>query len=104
MSDCIFCKIINKEIPSTVVYEDDNFVAFNDIHPKAKTHVLIVPRRHVDSVMTLEKSDRDLAGDIILTAKKVAELLGLEGYQLKFHVGTKGGQEVFHIHLHLLAG
>jgi histidine triad (HIT) family protein len=53
--------------------------------------------------MTLEKSDRDLAGDIILTAKKVAELLGLEGYQLKFHVGAKGGQEVFHIHLHLLA-
>ncbi len=101
--DCIFCKIVSGDIPAPRVFENDTCIAFNDIRPKAKTHVLIVPRRHIDSVMTLKDSDKELVGELVLAAKKIAEDLKLEGYQLKFHVGEKGGQEVFHIHLHLLA-
>ena len=101
--DCLFCKILNKEIPTEFVYEDEICKAFNDINPKAKTHVLIVPKKHIDSIMTLADEDKDIVSHLIYTAKKIAEEKGLEGYQLRFHVGQKGGQEIFHIHLHLLA-
>jgi histidine triad (HIT) family protein len=101
--DCIFCKILNKEIDTEFVYEGDICMAFNDINPKANTHVLIVPKKHVESVMTLADEDRDIVADMIFTAKKIGEDKGLEGYQLRFHVGEKGGQEIPHIHLHLLA-
>ena len=103
MDDCLFCKIINKEIPTEFVYEGSKAVAFNDINPKSKHHVLIVPKKHIDSVMTMEEADQELVGHMVWDAKKIAEDLGLEGYQLRFHVGEKGGQEIFHIHLHLLA-
>ncbi len=102
MDNCLFCKIINKEIPSEFIYEDDLCVAFNDIKPKAPTHVLLVPKKHIDSIMTLEEEDRDIVSHLVYIAKKIAEDKGLEGYQLKFHVGEKGGQEIFHLHLHLL--
>lgn len=101
--DCLFCRIINKEIPSTIVYEDDFCVAFNDIHPKAKTHILIVPRKHIDSVMTLEDTDAKIAGEMMVAARRIGEMKKLEGYHIKCHVGEKGGQEIMHIHLHLLS-
>jgi len=103
MDTCLFCDIIDKKIPSKMVYEGSQAVAFHDINPKAKHHLLIVPRKHIDSVMTMEEDDQPLMGHLIWDAKKIAEDLGLEGYRLKFHVGRKGGQEIFHVHLHLLA-
>lgn len=103
MDSCLFCDIIDKKIPSKMVYEGSQAVAFHDINPKAKHHLLIVPRKHIDSVMTMEEGDQPLMGHLIWDAKKIAEDLGLVGYRLKFHVGRKGGQEIFHIHLHLLA-
>lgn len=103
MDTCLFCDIIDKKIPSKMVYEGSQAVAFHDINPKAKHHLLIVPRQHIDSVMTMEETDQALMGHLIWDAKKIAEEMGLEGYQLKFHVGRKGGQEIFHVHLHLLA-
>ncbi len=86
-----------------MVYEGSQAVGFYDIHPKAKHHVLVVPKKHIDSVKAMEEGDQALMGHLIWDAKKIAESLKLEGYQLRFHVGKKGGQEVFHIHLHLLA-
>jgi histidine triad (HIT) family protein len=103
MADCLFCKIIDGEIPSEKIYEGSQAIAFKDINPKATHHILVVPRKHIDSVATMEKDDQELMGHLIWDAKKIAEDLGLEGYQLKFHVGEKGGQEIFHVHLHLLA-
>lgn len=103
MDDCLFCKIVAKEIPSKLVYEGSKAVAFHDINPKAKHHILVTPRKHIDSVMTMEEDDQELIGHLVWDAKKIAEDLGLEGYQLRFHVGEKGGQEIFHVHLHLLA-
>ncbi|MDP3975359.1 MAG: histidine triad nucleotide-binding protein [bacterium] len=103
MTDCLFCKIIAKEIPSSMVYEGSQAVGFKDINPKAKHHILVVPRKHIDSVMAMEEGDQELVGHLIWDAKKIAEDLQLEGYQLRFHVGAKGGQEIFHLHLHLLA-
>jgi len=103
MNDCLFCKIINKDIPSTMVYEGSQAVGFKDINPKAKHHILIVPRKHIESVMTMEESDQALMGHLIWDAKKIAQDLGFPGYQLKFHVGRHGGQEIDHVHLHLLS-
>ena len=103
MPTCIFCSIAKKEIPATLVMEDEDLMVFHDIHPKAKHHLLIVPKRHIDSVMSLQEPDQQLMGKMIWKAKKLGEHLQLEGYQLKQHVGAKGGQEVFHIHLHFLA-
>lgn len=103
MNTCIFCRIISKDLPAKMVYEGSQAVGFHDINPKAKHHLLIVPRRHIDSVMTMQEDDQALMGHLIWDAKKIAEELGLEGYQLKFHVGKKGGQEVDHVHMHLLA-
>jgi histidine triad (HIT) family protein len=103
MNNCLFCKIVAKEIPSKMVYEGSQAVGFHDINPKAKHHILVVPRKHIDSVLTMDEGDQALMGHLIWDAKKIADELGLEGYQLKFHVGKKGGQEVFHVHMHLLA-
>lgn len=102
--DCVFCKILNKEISTDFIYEDDTVVAFADIRPSAPVHFLVVPKRHVASVMALEDTDRELAASLIFTAKKVAEEKGLKGYKLVFNVGREGGQVVDHLHLHLLGG
>ena len=102
--DCIFCKIAKGEVPSTKVFENNKLVAFNDINPKAKVHVLIIPKKHIESVKHLEKIDKDLIGELILTAQQIAKEKGLEGYKLVFNVGKDGGQIVEHIHLHLLSG
>ncbi len=101
--DCIFCKIINGEIPSAKVFENDTLIAFNDINPKAKVHVLIVPKKHIESVKTLEDADKNLVGELVLAAQKIAKEKNLEGYKLIFNVGREGGQLVDHLHLHLVS-
>ena len=101
MSDCIFCKIINKEIPADFIYEDDSYIVLNDLYPKAPTHMLIIPKRHIRSVNDITESDSKYIGDMFLLAKKIAKQKDLSGYQLKFNVEKAGGQEIFHIHLHL---
>jgi len=102
--DCLFCKIIKKEIPSEIVYEDKKVLAFKDIHPKAPVHLLIVPKKHIPSVDHLELRDKGLMGELILTAKKIARKLKLKGYRLQINVGRDGGQIIDHLHLHLLSG
>ena len=103
---CLFCKIISKEIPSDIVYEDENIIAFNDIDPMAPVHVLIIPKKHIESINDLEKKDAVLMGEMILVAKNIAKELQISenGYKLLFRTGEHGGQEVPHIHLHLVGG
>ena len=103
MDDCIFCKITKGEIPSAKVFEDDKIIAFNDINPKAKTHILIVPKKHIESVKHLEDADKELIGELFLVAKKITEEKNLQGYKLVINVGREGGQLVDHLHLHLLS-
>ena len=100
--DCIFCKIANKEIPKDFVLENEKLMAFDDIHPKAPIHILIMPKAHIASVKELDSGN--LAGELVLTAKKLAQDKNLDGYKLVFNVGRTGGQEVDHLHLHLLGG
>lgn len=104
--DCLFCKIANKEIKGDIVYEDDKFVAFKDIKPKAPVHLLIVPRKHIESVNKLEEEDKELIGEMFLTAKRIAQKMGVDktGYRLMFNVGRDSGQLVDHLHLHLIGG
>lgn len=102
--DCIFCKIAKGEIPSVKVFESEELVAFNDINPKAKVHVLIVPKKHIESVKHLDKIDKNLVGELILAAKEIAKEKNLSGYKLVINVGRDGGQLVDHLHLHLLSG
>lgn len=101
---CIFCKIAKGEIPTNKIFEDDKFVAFNDINPKATIHILIVPKRHIESIKTLKETDRELIGELILLAQKIASEKNMEGYKLIFNVGKEGGQLIDHLHLHLLSG
>ncbi|MBI2610184.1 histidine triad nucleotide-binding protein [Candidatus Giovannonibacteria bacterium] len=102
--DCLFCKIANKEIPAEKVFEGPDCMAVRDIRPKAPVHILIIPKKHIDSVKELKSSDLVLAGEMIGIARDIAERQGLEGYKLIFNVGPKGGQIIGHIHLHLLGG
>jgi histidine triad (HIT) family protein len=93
---------VEGKIPSKQEYTDEWAVVFHDIHPKSDVHLLVVPRKHIDTVMHLEEGDEKIMGHLIRIAKNMGEKLGLEGYKLQFNVGKKGGQEVLHIHLHLL--
>lgn len=104
MKKCLFCKIIKKEIPSDIVYESNDIIAFQDIHPKAKIHILILPKRHIASVKHLKERDKELIGKIILVAQKIAKKKKLNGYKLIINVGRQGGQLISHLHLHLLSG
>ncbi len=103
---CIFCKIAKKEIPTEFLYEDDLVVAFRDLHPIAPVHVLVIPKKHIASVADLNEKDEKLMGRMVLAAKKIAEDLKISGngYKLLFRVGRHGGQEVEHMHLHLIGG
>jgi len=103
MENCIFCKIANGEMSSEKVFENDNVAAFYDINPKAKEHILIVPKKHIESVKHLEQADKEMAGELILAAKEIAEQKRLEGYKLIINVGREGGQLVDHLHLHLVS-
>jgi len=102
--DCIFCQIANKEIPVELLHEDDLVVAFRDIKPIAPVHILVIPKAHIASVNEIK--DEALAGRLIMVAKKLAGDLGIadDGYKLLLRVGRHGGQEVLHVHLHLLGG
>ncbi len=105
MSDCIFCKIIAGVIPSDFVYQDDNVVVFRDIHPKAKTHLLLVPKAHIKSLMEVEEAHRDLLSYMMLLLPKIAQDAGLKtGFRTVINSGSGGGQEVDHLHFHLLGG
>lgn len=102
MADCIFCKIINGDFGTKFVYEDEDCVVFNDINPKAKTHLLLVPRIHVESLNELD--DEKLLGRLMMTVKKVTKQLGLNSYKTIINTGKEAGQEVFHLHIHILSG
>lgn len=105
-SDCLFCRIVGGEVPSTVVHETESTFAFRDLHPQAKTHVLVVPRAHYSDAVDLAKGAPALLDDLVLAAGQVAELEGIaeSGYRLVFNTGADGGQTVFHAHLHVLGG
>jgi histidine triad (HIT) family protein len=105
-TNCIFCKIARGDIPSTVVHEEEDFLAFRDVNPQAPTHVLVIPRRHVASVNELTDEDEGLAGRLLLAARRVAaaEELAEDGYRLVVNTGGDGGQTVHHLHLHVLGG
>lgn len=102
--DCIFCKIVNKEIPADTVFEDEDVMVFRDIKPKSAVHLLIIPKKHIAGLNETEKEDKDLLGKMLLTAKEVAkkEKVADAGYRLSVNVGEGAGQEVFHLHIHLL--
>ncbi|PIR54750.1 histidine triad nucleotide-binding protein [Candidatus Peregrinibacteria bacterium CG10_big_fil_rev_8_21_14_0_10_36_19] len=103
MSDTIFSRIIDGEFGTEFIYEDDICVAFRDINPKEKTHLLIVPKKPIPSIMEADESDEFLLGHLLFVCKKIGEMLKLPGYQLKINVGEHGGQEIFHLHIHLLS-
>lgn len=103
MADCIFCKIINKEINSEFLYEDDKCVIFRDLHPKTKTHLLILSKKHIPSIAEMKSGDELIVGHLFNCAKSIAEKMNLEGYQLLINVGKDGGQEIFHLHVHLMS-
>ncbi len=101
LKDCIFCKIANGEIPTEAVYQNEKVFAFNDINPQAPVHVLIIPKEHYASLNELD--DKELMGELFAAVKKVAEKLGIKEYRTVINTGKSAGQEVFHIHLHVLA-
>lgn len=104
--DCLFCKITEGEIPAKVVFESNELMAFRDIRPQAPTHILIIPKKHIATINDLQHDDHSMIGQLILAARDLAKSEGLSenGYRLVFNVNPGGGQEVYHIHLHLLGG
>ncbi|MBP3800774.1 MAG: histidine triad nucleotide-binding protein [Clostridia bacterium] len=106
MDDCLFCKISRGEIPSNKVYEDDDILAFYDINPVAKIHILVIPKKHIASVAHLQKEDEALVGKIYSVINKIAEEKGFKesGFKVIVNCGEDGGQEVMHLHFHILAG
>ena len=106
MEECIFCKIVNKEIPSNIVYEDDLVVAFRDINPQAPVHILIVPKEHIPTLLDIDEDKKHLIFHAYMVAKKIAENEGIaeKGYRIVTNCGKDGGQTVYHLHFHLLGG
>ena len=106
MEDCLFCKIIKGEIPSNKVYEDEEILAFKDINPVAPIHILVIPKKHIDSLAHMEKEDEMIVGKIYGVINKIAEEQGFKenGYRVIVNCGKDAGQEVMHLHFHLLAG
>lgn len=106
MTDCLFCKIIDGEISADIVHESENALAFRDINPKAPTHVLIIPRRHINTINDIEPGDEALVGSLFSVARTIASDEGLadDGYRVVMNCNEAAGQSVFHIHLHLLGG
>jgi histidine triad (HIT) family protein len=103
---CLFCRIVSGELPSDVVYQDDEFFAFRDINPQAPTHVLIIPKTHFNSLIEMSDQQEKLMGRLVIIAKKLAEMEGIakSGYRLVLNCGSEGGQVVPHLHLHLIGG
>lgn len=105
MEDCLFCKIVDGEIESEILYEDEEIIAFPDINPVAPIHILIIPKEHIESADDLEKRHSEMVGEIFLAAKKIAKDMNLdEGYRIVNNCGEDGGQTVKHIHFHLIGG
>ena len=103
MSDCIFCSIANKEIPSDIVYEDDKIVVFKDLGPVAPVHVLMIPKKHIESTQALTEEDLTLMGHMMGKVKEVADIMGLDkGYRLVVNCGDDGMQTVKHLHIHII--
>jgi histidine triad (HIT) family protein len=106
MTDCLFCKIARREIPATLVYEDERVAAFQDLNPQAPTHILVIPKRHIETLNDLSTEDDQLVGELVRRAGAIAAERGLSagGYRTVFNTNRDAGQTVFHIHLHLLGG
>ncbi len=105
MSDCIFCKIVAGQIPSKKIYEDDDVLVFHDIHPVAPVHFMLIPKQHVASLADCEESHRDILGRMLLLAPRLAKEQGLkDGFRTVINTGPGGGQEVFHLHIHVFGG
>jgi len=104
--DCIFCKIANGELPSQKVYEDEHVVAFHDINPIAPVHVLMIPKKHIQSLLAIEPEDKELVGHLHLALQKVAETMEVKdpGFRVVTNIGKHGQQTVFHLHYHLIGG
>ncbi len=103
---CVFCDIVNGKIPADKVYEDDNYMAFKDINPKAPVHILIIPKKHIEYLSDIDDMNKNIIGDMAVIANKIAKQLGIDksGYRVVINNGPDSGQEVFHIHMHLLGG
>ncbi|HEX6279767.1 MAG TPA: histidine triad nucleotide-binding protein [Pyrinomonadaceae bacterium] len=105
-NDCIFCKIVEGTIPATKVHEDDVCIAFNDLSPQAPTHILVVPKEHIDSLDKAEANHRETLGHLLLSAAEISRAKGFadDGYRVVINTNSDGGQTVFHLHVHLLGG
>lgn len=106
MNECLFCKIANKEIPAKIVYEDDKVIAFDDINPHAPVHVLLIPKEHFASLNEIPEEQKDLCGHLLLKARHTAQEKGIResGYRIVLNTARDSGQDVFHIHVHVLGG
>ena len=104
MTETIFSKIINKEIPADIVYEDEKCIAFNDISPQAPIHILVIPRKEIPKLSESQEADRDLLGHLMLSVTQIAKKLNLDDFRLVINNGADAGQTVFHLHIHILAG
>jgi histidine triad (HIT) family protein len=106
VSDCIFCRIVARQNPADIEYEDDSVLAFKDIYPKAPVHVLIVPKRHIPSIAHMQREDAELMGRCLLAARTIGEAKGFaeKGYRISVNTGPEGGQVVYHVHFHFTAG
>jgi histidine triad (HIT) family protein len=106
MAECLFCKIVNREIPASIVYEDERILAFNDINPQAPTHVLVVPKAHIATLNDVSAQDDQIVGELVRRAAAIAKTRGISagGFRTVFNTNREAGQTVFHIHLHLLGG
>ena len=106
MSDCIFCRVVRREIPSKIVYEDDQLLAFEDVNPQAPVHLLVIPKKHIDQLSSLSSKDQGLGGALLQAANRLAKDKGIleEGFRVVINSGPKAGQTVFHLHLHVMGG
>ncbi len=106
MSDCIFCRIVAGTIPATILHDDGDCVAFEDLHPQAPVHALVIPKRHIISLADVEEADVNLLGRLMLACSHVAQKkgIGTSGYRVVTNIGSNAGQTVFHLHLHILGG
>jgi len=106
MNDCLFCKIVKREVPASIVYEDDRVLAFNDINPQAPTHILVIPKQHVATLNDLSPDHDAMVGELVRRAAAIAKDRGLSagGFRTVFNTNREAGQTVFHVHLHLIGG
>ena len=106
MSECVFCRVVARQLPADIEYEDESVLAFKDLYPKAPVHILIVPKRHISSIAQLEPGDAEVIGRCFLAARALGEAKGFaeKGYRISVNTGPEGGQVVYHVHFHFTAG